>query len=136
MQTFKYIIKLSKLSTSNFINEKKNIEDNYLGNMDYELFTAQNFYGDWIYQAFHCYSFIDIYHNVDSFIILLKLKMMIYKNNVKNENIQLFLKMNKEEFHNPYNNDVIKWDSEKSILYIGDEYIEDWNSSGRIDLKL
>jgi len=136
LQTFKYIIKLSKLSTSQFFNEKKNIEDNYLGNRDYEFFTAQNFYGQWIDKTFLNYTFIDLYHNVDSYIILLKLKMMIYKNNVKKENIQLFLKMNKEEFQNPYNEDMIKWDSEKSILYIGDEYIEDWNSLGRVELRL
>ena len=71
------------ISALDFFNEKQNIEDNYLSNMENELFTAQNFHGQWLYDTFLIYTFIDKFHQADCYITLVKLKMEIYKKNAR-----------------------------------------------------
>ncbi|MDP8267830.1 MAG: RDD family protein [Candidatus Tenebribacter davisii] len=71
--------------------------------------------------------FVATFHNVDAYINMLKLKVMIIDQNIAKINIPDFLESHKDSLYNPYTEESFKWDTERSMLYFEGPYESDNN---------
>jgi hypothetical protein len=66
------------------------------------------------------------YHDIDGYINMLKLKLMIKQQQLTSEQIPAFLESQKDSLFNPYTEEAIKWDAEKTILYFEGPYKDNY----------
>jgi uncharacterized RDD family membrane protein YckC len=72
-----------------------------------------------IYQGY-----IAKFHDIDGYINMLKLKAMIKDYRLNSLEIQSFIEAQSDSLFNPYSEKSIKWNSEKSVLYLDTLYDE------------
>lgn len=78
--------------------------------------------------------FISLYHNLNGYINMLKLKMMIKQQKITSENIKEFLEAQSDSLFNLYTEEAIKWDAEKSKLHFEGPF-EDNNYMREMEIK-
>ena len=69
--------------------------------------------------------YVASFHDIDAYINMLKLKLMIMEQDINSENIPEFLEAHKDSLNNPYTEEAFDWDAEKSILYFDGPYEDD-----------
>lgn len=73
-------------------------------------------------------------YNLNGYINMLKLKMMIKQQNILSKDIPEFLKAQSDSLFNPYTEEAIKWDSANSKLYYEGPF-EDNDDMREIEIK-
>jgi uncharacterized RDD family membrane protein YckC len=69
--------------------------------------------------------YVASFHDIDAYINMLKLKLMIIEQNISSEKIPEFLEAHKDSLNNPYTEEAFDWDAERSILRFDGPYDDD-----------
>ena len=81
--------------------------------------------------------YIATFHDIDGYINMLKLKVMILDKKIQKELIPEFLEAHSDSLYNPYTREAFDWDTEKSILFFEGPYEnEDDNNMRSLKVRL
>lgn len=73
------------------------------------------------------HKYIATFHNIDGYVNMLKLKMMIIEQDLTSDQIPDLLESQKDLLSNPYTGDSFKWDAKNSTIYFECPYQDDNN---------
>ncbi len=79
-------------------------------------------------------SYLTHNHDINGYINMLKLKMMIKEQNLTSEQIPQFLEAQSDSLFNPYSEETIKWDAENSKIFFKGPY--DYNDKNMREIKV
>jgi hypothetical protein len=123
---------LSQLSAHEFYQRTKNFKEYDFNIPFYErYFNSRGFVMMGTTHSI-CLGYLSPYHNLNGYINMLKLKMMIKQKNISATEIPEFLEAQSDSLFNPYTEEAIKWDAENSKLYFegpleDDDYMREMN---------
>lgn len=128
-----YLTKLSRISGKEFIKYDKEVDFLKPSTLDY----LNNMFGSILTSiAVPIYNrYVAKFHDIDGYINMLKLKVMIINQDISARQIPTFLEAQRDSLFNPYIEETIEWDAERSILHFEGPY-EDDNKLREINIKL
>jgi hypothetical protein len=109
--------KLSSMELQDFSSKKENEETKFDMMFFADIFTNIMTTAPTGYEKY-----IDKNHDLNGEISLLNLKKQIKLQNISENEIENFLKQNKDKYHNPYKLEPMKWDSAKKEIYFIGRY--------------
>ncbi len=118
-----FLYHLSQLNAKEFIAQKENYPELETSFWDKIFNPASSIFPASTVSNYH--SYITKFHDIDGYINMLKLKLIIKDNCLKSQEIQSFIYTQSDSLFNPYTEDAIKWNPEKSSLYFEGPYNDD-----------
>lgn len=120
-----FMYHLSRLNAKDFIAQKDNYPEFEISLWDRIFDPAGSIFAVSAVPIYH--SYMAKFHDIDGYINMLKLKVMIKNNHLKSNEILYFIKAQSDSLFNPYTEEAFKWDSEQSVLYFDISYDDDSN---------
>lgn len=121
--THNFLYHLSQLNAKKFIAQKENYPEFEISFWDKIFNPAGSIFVESAVPIYQ--SYISQFHDIDGYINMLKLKVMIKDNHLKSHEIQSFIEAQSDSLFNPYTEKAIMWNPKKSILYFGGPYNDD-----------
>lgn len=81
-------------------------------------------------------SYVGKFHYIDGYLNMLKLKVMILDERFSAEDIPTFLAKHADTLYNPFTEEAISWDAERSMLYFVGPDVEDNRNQSELKVNL
>jgi uncharacterized RDD family membrane protein YckC len=127
------LVKFSQMDGKDFAKLSKRIYLEKPSTLDY----LNNFWGSILTSiSVPIYkSYIAKFYDIDGYINMLKLKMLIIDQDISAQQIPIFIESQSDSLFNPYTEEALEWDSENSILYFDGPYDDD-DKTRKIGIEL